>query len=197
MTVSILSIRTVTLGATQYFLLGEKLNSFMICKIELQLSHPCNPWCRVHMVAKRPTQLSTIIEIKENKRSFQECLAREVSVLGWAFWCCRVWVFRFVCLVWNFFQLGAVSLQILGAIHANLEKAVFLTSRWSKVFSKTLGMPLISGVGEAKIGTVRIQLLKLISYTGEFGVEGDQLLHQQLRLSEDVRDFVDYPVLMP
>lgn len=58
-------------------------------------------------------------------------------------------------------------------------------------------MPLISSVGEAKIGTVRIQLLKLISYTGEFGVEGDQLLHQQLRLSEDVRDFVDYPVLMP
>lgn len=56
-------------------------------------------------------------------------------------------------------------------------------------------MPIISSVGEAKIGTVRIHVL--ISYTGEFGVEGDQLLHQQLRLSEDVRDFVDCPVLMP
>lgn len=34
-------------------------------------------------------------------------------------------------------------------------------------------MPLISSVGEAKIGTVRILLLKLISYTGEFGVDGN------------------------
>lgn len=34
-------------------------------------------------------------------------------------------------------------------------------------------MPLISSVEEAKIDTVRILLLKLVSYTGEFGVEGN------------------------
>lgn len=34
-------------------------------------------------------------------------------------------------------------------------------------------MSLISSVGETKIGTVRILLLKLISYTAEFGVEGN------------------------
>lgn len=32
-------------------------------------------------------------------------------------------------------------------------------------------MPFIPGMGEAKIDTIRILLLKLNSYTGKFGVE--------------------------
>lgn len=39
------------------------------------------------------------------------------------------------------------------------------------LFPKKLGMPFIPSMGEAKIDTVRILLLKLISYTGKFGVE--------------------------
>lgn len=67
------------------------------------------------MVAKSPMQLSAATENKKNKKSFQECLGTEgfcdwlgfLVLQGLGFWICLLGL--------EFFQLGAVSLQFLGA----------------------------------------------------------------------------------
>jgi len=43
-------------------------------------------------------------------------------------------------------------------------------------------MPFIPSVGEAERDTIGMLLLELTSYSGKFGVEDNELLHQQLRL---------------